>query len=106
MEDRVQEEKSKVTAAEGRTSKLQAKFRELTEKNRALGDENTQLRQILQQLHVRIILRYKRVGDLDHQSVVSEIRFPTNSVQKVSASFWFKCCSLCGVVESMCAFRR
>ncbi|CAM9176541.1 unnamed protein product, partial [Sphacelaria rigidula] len=50
MEDRAAEEKSKVTAAEGRIAKLQVKIRAMTEENRVLSDENKKLHQILQQL--------------------------------------------------------
>ena len=46
MEERALEEKQKVTAAEAKMVKLQAK-------NKNLNDENTQLRQILQQIQVR-----------------------------------------------------
>lgn len=45
MEDKAQEEKQKIAAAEVRLTKLQTK-------NRALVEENTQLRQILQQIQV------------------------------------------------------
>lgn len=45
MEERAQEEKKKTTAAEAKVAKLQAK-------NRALNDENSHLRQILQQIQV------------------------------------------------------
>ena len=53
MEERAAEEKSKVTAAEGRITKLQAKIRAMTEENRVLSEENTKLHQILQQLQVK-----------------------------------------------------
>ena len=46
MEERAQEEKQKATAAEAKVVKLQAKVKNLNE-------ENTQLRQILQQIQVR-----------------------------------------------------
>lgn len=46
MEERAQEEKQKTTAAEAKVAKLQVK-------NRALNEENTQLRQILQQIQVK-----------------------------------------------------
>lgn len=46
MEERAQEEKQKATAAETKMAKLQAK-------NKMLSEENTQLRQILQQIQVR-----------------------------------------------------
>lgn len=45
MEDRVAEEKQKTSAAEAKAAKLQAK-------NKSLSDENTKLRQILQQIQV------------------------------------------------------
>lgn len=43
MEEKAQEDKQKIVAAEARLMKLQTK-------NRALVEENTQLRQILQQI--------------------------------------------------------
>lgn len=46
MEERAQEEKQKTTAAEAKVAKLQVK-------NRGLNEENTQLRQILQQIQVK-----------------------------------------------------
>lgn len=45
MEEKAQEDKQKIVAAEARLMKLQTK-------NRALVEENTQLRQILQQIQV------------------------------------------------------
>lgn len=45
MEDRAAEEKQKALAAEAKATKLQAK-------NKILNDDNTQLRQILQQIQV------------------------------------------------------
>lgn len=50
MEDKAQEDKQKISAAEARLTKLQTK-------NRALVEENTQLRQILQQIQVRNVDR-------------------------------------------------
>lgn len=45
MEDRAAEEKQKATVAEAKVAKLQSK-------NKSLSDDNTQLRQILQQIQV------------------------------------------------------
>ena len=50
MEERSQEEKQKTSAAEAKVAKLQAR-------NRTLTEENTQLRQILQQIQARCVGR-------------------------------------------------
>lgn len=46
MEDRAAEEKQKTAASEAKVAKLQAK-------NKFLNEENTKLKQILQQIQVR-----------------------------------------------------